>query len=124
LSDFLLLITGPPAGSPELVMTAHPGVSHHRRMRARRSWADAQKWPAPVFADDVRDAYHEWREHADGVADSYERWSAASRSERGLRFAAYAAALDREEIAARAYAESIVRLAQWLPSAAENHRPL
>jgi hypothetical protein len=93
-------------------------------MRAPRSWADAHGWPAPVFADDVHDRYLEWREHADAVADSYERWSAAARSERGLRFAAYRAALDREEIAARAYAESIVTLARWLSPQAKNHRPM
>ena len=66
----------------------------------------------------------EWREHADAVAECYERWSVAPGSERRLRFAAYAAALDREEIAARAYAESLVRLARWLPPETQNHRPL
>jgi hypothetical protein len=48
-----------------------------------------------------------WRETSDGVAEAYRSWAAAPRSERWLAHAAYLAALEREEHAARAYQELV-----------------
>jgi hypothetical protein len=76
---------------------------------------DSLSWPASALADQVMERYAEWREDADAVADSFDRWSAASAEENGLRFAAHLAALDQEATAASAYAESIVLLVRWLP---------
>jgi hypothetical protein len=47
--------------------------------------------------------YASWREASDGVAEAYRSWAAAPRGERFLAHAAYLAALEREEHAARAY---------------------
>ena len=47
--------------------------------------------------------YASWREASDGVAEAYRSWTAAPRGERFLAHAAYLAALEREEDAARAY---------------------
>jgi hypothetical protein len=48
-------------------------------------------------------SYARWREASDGVAEAYRSWIAAPRGERFLAHAAYLAALEREEDAARAY---------------------
>ena len=47
--------------------------------------------------------YASWREASDGVTEAYRSWSAAPRGERFLAHAAYLAALEREEHAARGY---------------------
>lgn len=54
--------------------------------------------------------YMSWREASDGVAEAYRSWAAAPRDERWLAHAAYLAALDREERAARAYRELVEQL--------------
>ena len=56
-----------------------------------------------------------WREHAADVDESYRRWSSAPRCDEPLRFAAYIAALDREETSAGAYQRSLDDLERWLP---------
>src|SRR5690242_16471634 len=48
-------------------------------------------------------SYASWREAADGVAVAYRGWAAAPHGERWLAHAAYVAALEREEHAARGY---------------------
>jgi hypothetical protein len=48
-------------------------------------------------------SYANWRETSDGVAEAYRSWAAAPHDERWLAHAAYLAALEREEHAARAY---------------------
>jgi hypothetical protein len=67
-----------------------------------------------LMLDDLIDGYVDWRESAKAVADAYARWSFASGSERGLRFAAYTATLDQEQKTAVAYAEAVTDLARWL----------
>jgi hypothetical protein len=47
--------------------------------------------------------YASWREASNGVREAYRSWIAASRGERLLAHAAYLAALEREEDAARVY---------------------
>ena len=48
-------------------------------------------------------SYASWREASDAVAEAYRSWTAAPRGERFLAHAAYLAALEREEHAARVY---------------------
>jgi hypothetical protein len=44
-----------------------------------------------------------WREACEDVRSAYERWRNCEAPERGLAFASYRAALDREDHAARIY---------------------
>ena len=55
--------------------------------------------------DAAIDAYVDWREECVEVWDAYERWAHAPNIDAAGAFAAYGAALDREESASRAYAE-------------------
>ena len=63
-----------------------------------------------ALLDAAHDAYADWLEESRAVEQLYARWRGASRDERGLAYAAYAAALDREERAAEVYAD-MVRMA-------------
>ena len=68
---------------------------------------------APTEADlaDAQEAsYATWREASEGVAEAYRSWAAAPRCERWLAHAAYLAALEREEHAARDYQWWVERL--------------
>lgn len=55
-------------------------------------------------------SYAGWREARDGVAEAYRSWVAARRDEEWLAHAAYLAALECEEHAARAYQRHVERL--------------
>lgn len=57
-------------------------------------------------------AFREWKEAAAGVSVAYRRGSHAAPTDRELAFAAYVAALDREEAAAGAYADRVASLEQ------------
>ena len=57
--------------------------------------------------DEVIDLYLDWREEAAGVSDAYATWADAPAGEKGPSFAAYLAATDREEAAARSYADVV-----------------
>lgn len=67
-----------------------------------------------ALVDDTIDRYVDWREACRTVRTRYERWSGAPMGERTERFAAYHAALDREEGAAQLYADSLARLTRVL----------
>ena len=62
---------------------------------------------SPISDAELASAQHtshaRWRKASDGVAEAYRSWAAAPRGERWLAHAAYLAALEREEHAARAY---------------------
>jgi hypothetical protein len=49
--------------------------------------------------DDVTDAYIYWMDECKDVQEAYERWANAPTGEASLAFAAYCAALEREEFA-------------------------
>jgi hypothetical protein len=66
--------------------------------------------PLHDIVDDAIDAYIRWREECAGAREAYDRWSAAATADRMLASCAYVAALDREEIAARVYADAMKRL--------------
>ena len=55
----------------------------------------------------VIDLYVEWREECSAVEFAYQRWREASKDDRAAAFAAYSAALDREEQASDVYAALI-----------------
>jgi hypothetical protein len=59
--------------------------------------------------DDVMDAYIEWRHQSADVDAAYRRWSVATSDDTALAFAAYTAALDREERASKSYARLMQR---------------
>ena len=67
--------------------------------------------PTEVDLVDAPEAsYATWRQASDGVAEAYRSWAAAPRGERWLAHAAYLAAVDHEEQAARAYQRRVERL--------------
>jgi hypothetical protein len=84
------------------------------RSSSKELRAGALTPPAALLVDEALATYIDWREGERGVADAYARWTDAPRAEQPMRFAAYNAALDREEAAAKDYAESIGELARWL----------
>ena len=55
--------------------------------------------------DEIVDLYLSWREEAAAVADAYALWADATADDNAARFAAFTAAIDREEAAARSYAD-------------------
>jgi hypothetical protein len=59
------------------------------------------------LGDALIDLYVEWREECSAVQLAYERWREASKDDRAAAFAAYNAALDREERASDVYAALI-----------------
>jgi hypothetical protein len=63
--------------------------------------------PLGPLRDQIIDLYLDWRQETAAVADAYARWAGAPAGEEGGGFAAYAAALDREEAAARGYADAL-----------------
>jgi hypothetical protein len=57
------------------------------------------------LVDEAMEAYVDWREECAEVWDAYERWARAPKIDDAGAFAAYRAALDREESASHAYAD-------------------
>jgi len=78
-------------------MSAHATAPH------REQWLAAAD---PVIA------YAEWRMSCTSVWEAYREWSKATRADANLAHAAYAAALDREDAAARVYSRLIKRGAE------------
>jgi len=56
-----------------------------------------------LHVDAFVDRYVEWREECQALDSAYDDWARSKRSERGIAFATYRAALDREEKAASDY---------------------
>jgi hypothetical protein len=63
------------------------------------------------LVDEAIEAYVDWREECAAVWDAFERWENTPAVDAAAAFSAYGAALDREESAARAYAERLGRMA-------------
>jgi hypothetical protein len=68
------------------------------------------------LVDETIDAYVDWRAERASVWDAYERWTCAHSEDAAFAFAAYQAALDREEQAGNAYADLSTRMAATLPA--------
>ena len=78
---------------------------------SRRVTLDMKRSEVSTFlADRLSDLYVRWREECYAVQDSYERWVNSQSDDRQAAFAAYSAALDREERASAVYAELIRRV--------------
>ena len=69
-------------------------------------------------ADETFQHYLDWRDELSSCASAYALWAAAAASERELAFAAYTAALDREQQAAR---RPVRRSRQLAPLRAVTH---
>jgi hypothetical protein len=76
--------------------------------------ADSNTAIDPWAVDALLERYVYWREECIAVGESYRRWLDCARGLRQLAYAAYLAALDREEQAARAYADQIERVSGLL----------
>jgi hypothetical protein len=63
------------------------------------------------LADEAIRVYIDWREECATVWDAFDRWASTDGADARTAFAAYGAALDREECAAGAYADLLARLA-------------
>ena len=70
------------------------------------------------LADALIDLYVAWREECSAVQLAYEQWREAAREDREAAFAAYTAALDREELASDMYAARLRRAAPPVPQPA------
>jgi anti-sigma-K factor RskA len=63
------------------------------------------------LADDMTDAYVDWREERATVWLAYDGWTSAPASDAAVAFAVYRAALDRKERAAELYGRLVMQLA-------------
>jgi hypothetical protein len=63
-----------------------------------------KRLPRTRLVDEAIEAYVAWRTECLFVCDAYRRWARAPKADAVLAFAAYAAALDREEHASACYA--------------------
>ncbi len=77
--------------------------------------------PPSELVDELMDAYVDWREECVALDQAYARWSSVPLDDRNVAFAAYTAALDREEQASSVYAERTHLVADELTS---RRRPL
>jgi hypothetical protein len=68
----------------------------------------------PELIDAVMDVYVDWREECIALRNAYEHWSSVRVAERELAFAAYRAALDREDRASAVYAALVKSLEREL----------
>jgi hypothetical protein len=67
-----------------------------------------------ALVDEAMERYVEWREESEAVYDAYTFWTNTPIEEPDLPFAAYSAALDREQSAAKVYGHALERLARSL----------
>jgi hypothetical protein len=68
---------------------------------------------APVdelLVDEFVESYVSWREACEDVQSAYRRWAECQPQQRGLSFATYQAALDREEQAASIHSQLAAQL--------------
>jgi hypothetical protein len=66
----------------------------------------------PQLLDAMIDSYVDWREECRALVEAYELWESGSSGDREIAFAAYRAALDREQQASLVYAERCDRVAR------------
>jgi hypothetical protein len=75
---------------------------------------DARLRRKNALIDEAMDRYVEWREECAAVCDAYAYWTNAPMEETDLPFAAYSAALDREQSAATVYGRALERVKRSL----------
>jgi hypothetical protein len=83
-------------------------------MSMNATLAPTEEWPVAV---DPVIAYAEWRMSCASVWAAYRQWSNALGTDARLAYAAYTAALDREDAAARVYSRLSKRAAAISPAA-------
>lgn len=66
---------------------------------------------SPRLVHEFVASYVGWRAASTAVREAYEHWTSKAADDLFLAFAAYREALDREELAARAYRECAERIA-------------
>jgi hypothetical protein len=69
------------------------------------------QWLRRHVVEEVTGAYFAWWQECSAVRDTYRTWVRAPRADAAPAFARYAAALEREQRAAEAYAAQARRLA-------------
>jgi hypothetical protein len=74
----------------------------------------AREIPSDLI-DTMMDLYCEWRTECKAVQAAYDRIEATAPADRATAFAAYTAALDREESACRAYAAHVRMITRHRP---------
>lgn len=84
-------------------------IAMSRRLFQRR---ELDQWVRDQLIDDAFARYLDWLAESEAVNAAYGMWSRAPRTEAALPFAAYGAALDREERAATVYRSVIDRIEQ------------
>ena len=70
------------------------------------------------LADRAFQHYLDWRDETSTLERAYDRWVRSPRDERAFAFAAYKAALDREEHAAVRYEAAMSEAERWLSGGA------
>jgi hypothetical protein len=70
----------------------------------------SRRSPRHALVDEAMERYVEWRQECAAVEDAYTNWSSAPARDAELPYAAYGAALDREQSAAALYGRALVRL--------------
>jgi hypothetical protein len=93
------------------VRTKHPSFGTRRELGHQTAEASMTFIPLGTarrrkrLIDEAIRAYVGWREECVAVWDTYRRWVSAEAGDAALAFAAYMAALDREERASGTYAQ-------------------
>jgi hypothetical protein len=92
------------------------GARMFPRILPRQSSADPDERERRknALTDEAIARYVEWREECATVYDAYANWTNAPTDETDLPFAAYTAALDREQSAATVYGRALQRLERSL----------
>ena len=76
----------------------------------------------PELVDRLIELYCDWRTECAHVQAAYERFADAEPTDSTLAFAAYAAALDREESACESYAAQIRLIESWCTGSGRTSR--
>jgi hypothetical protein len=84
-------------------------IAMSRRLLQRRQFDESLR---EQLIDEALARYFDWLAESESVNAAYGRWSRAPRTDGALPFAAYGAALDREERAATVYRSVIDRIEQ------------
>ena len=86
-----------PSGLRALDSPGGSGLAGPTRSGSRSRDAGHERPGFPVLVDRLIELYCQWRSECWEVRSAYEQFTAATREERALAYAAYQAALDREE---------------------------
>ena len=100
-----------PGRGPNLSLQPSPARSHPLLMASEEVTAP-DSHIRPELIDELMELYVEWREDCNSLRSAYRRWLSGPADDRDLAFAAYRAALDREEQAGIAYANRFGQIAR------------